>query len=87
MMGCILVIVSILVPRGVILLLAVFTNWLQLSFTSLIWPVLGFLILPYTTLAYVGAMMYNNHTVSGVWFIIILAAVLADISGQRKLKR
>jgi hypothetical protein len=50
-----------------------FSDWLSRAFDSWIVPVLGFFLLPWTTLAY--AFMWNSgaHGVNGFeWFLVIL---------------
>ena len=36
--------------------------------------------MPFTTLAYMAAMLNNDHRVSGWWIVLIVIAVLADLS-------
>lgn len=78
-MGCALVAVALMVPRAVMVFLWVLTNWFGRAFDGLLWPVLGFLFMPYTTLAYVAAIVYNNHSVSGGWLVLVVVAVLVDL--------
>jgi hypothetical protein len=64
------------------ILIAVFTNWFSSAFNSALWPILGFLFMPYTTLAYMATMLNNNHSASGGWLALIIVAALFDVGGQ-----
>jgi hypothetical protein len=44
-----------------------------------LWPALGFLFMPYTTLAYMWAVLNNNKMVNGLWLVVVVIAVLADL--------
>jgi len=75
-------IVAVFFPRLVIILIALFTNWFNAAFNNLLWPVIGFFFMPYTTLAYMAAMLNNNHTVTGGWLVLVIVAALFDLGGQ-----
>ena len=77
-MPCLLGCLSLLFPRLVILLLAIFSTAMSRSFDHWLWPVLGFLFMPYTTLAVVLAMTQNG-SIDGVYLVVVIVAVLADI--------
>jgi hypothetical protein len=64
------------------ILIAIFTNWFSAAFNTVLWPLLGFVFMPYTTLAYMAAMLNNNHAVSGGWLVLVIVAVLVDLGGQ-----
>ena len=79
-MPCLLVILALLLPRLTIFLVWMFTDWLQRAFTGALLPILGFLFVPYTTLAYMAAMINNHNSVSGFWLVVVIVAVLVDLS-------
>ncbi len=81
-MPCLLPILAVFFPRFVMILIAVFTNWFSSAFNSALWPILGFLFMPYTTLAYMATMLNNNHSASGGWLALIIVAALFDVGGQ-----
>ena|SRR5581483_5741483 len=74
-----LVVVSIISPRVSLLLIAVLRSaWLYNAFETKIWPVMGFLLMPYTTLAY---MVVKNSDFSSGWSVVLLLlAALIDFS-------
>jgi len=65
-------------PRLALFVLWLFTDLLSRSFESWLVPLLGFFLLPWTTLAY-AAMWASSDGVNGFeWFIVVLA-FLVDI--------
>lgn len=77
-MGCLLVGVAFFFPRLAILLLSIFTTYIGRAYDAMIWPILGFFFMPYTTLAYAAAK--NQHgSVDGLWLVLVVVAVLADL--------
>jgi hypothetical protein len=79
-MGCLLAIVGLLLPRVAIVLVFLFTRWLQSAFATWIWPVLGFIFLPYTTLAYTAGAVNTGGNLTAGWIILIVVAVIADVA-------
>ena len=78
-MGCVLAIIALITPRIVMIFIRLLTPWFQQSYDTAIWPVLGWLFMPYTTLAYMAAMLNNHRTVDGWWLALVVVAVLVDI--------
>jgi hypothetical protein len=74
---------SVFVPRLVLFFIWLLSNWFSLSYKTVVWPVLGFLFMPYTTLAYMGAMLKNGGNLSGWWLALFVITVLIDL-GQFK---
>jgi hypothetical protein len=78
-MGCLLALVALLLPRLAIVLIFLFTNWLHTAYATWIVPLLGFLFMPYTTLAYMYVVLNLGRPFTLVGWLIILLAVLLDI--------
>jgi len=77
-MPCLIVLIAFFFPRVVIAVLALLTNYMATAYQTLIWPLLGFFFLPYTTLAYAWAK--NSHgSVDGIYLIVVIIAVLVDL--------
>jgi hypothetical protein len=78
-MPCLLGCLAIAAPRLVIVLLVIFTNYIGRAFNdAVLWPLLGFVFLPLTTLAY--AWVINTHgQISGVYVIVMILAILFDL--------
>jgi hypothetical protein len=87
-MGCFLALLALISPRLVLFLLWVFDDIIGRAFDSWVLPVLGFFLLPWTTLAYVAFWDWGTgREVTGFeWFFVVLA-FLIDLSslggGQR----
>jgi len=86
-MPCLPLIIAVFFPRLVMICIAIFTPWFGAAFDTLLWPILGFLFMPYTTLAYMAAMLNNHHTVSGGWLALVIFAALVDVGGQGRSAR
>ena len=89
-MGCLVVLFALISPRLALFLLWLFGDLLDRAFDEWWLPLLGFFILPWTTLAY--AVMWSAGTteVTGFeWFIVGFGFIL-DIrswSNSGKLER
>ena len=77
-MGCIYLVLALAVPRVLMVLAFLLTDWFGRAFVTRLWPFLGFVFMPYTTLAYMAAMLNNNHTLSGGWLAIFIVAIVVD---------
>jgi len=77
-MCCFLTSLFLLGPRAAILVWWLINpvRW-QLTFDTWIWPLLGFIFLPWTTLMYVLVALPNG--IVGFDWILLALAVLADI--------
>jgi hypothetical protein len=79
-MPCLLLILVVAFPRIVLAVLFFFSNYLGRAYHGLILPLLGFLFLPLTTLAYAW-MVNSRQPLEGVNLLILLIAVVVDIGG------
>jgi hypothetical protein len=79
-MPCLLLILFLAFPRIALLLLFIFSNYLQRAYHGLILPLLGFLFLPLTTLAYAW-MVNTRQPTTGVNLLILIIAVVIDVGG------
>jgi hypothetical protein len=78
--ACFLGLGGLFIPRIVLFLLWLFTDYLQTAFDSFLWPLLGFFFLPTTTLAWAWAVNTRpSHTVAGVHLVIVVIALLVDL--------
>ena len=77
-MCCVLALLAFLGPRLVLILLWLFTNYLSRAFDSLLLPLLGFLFLPWTTIAW--AIAQNElGGLNGLGLLVVILGVLADV--------
>ena len=80
-MGCLLALLALISPRLVLFLLWIFDDILSRAFDTWIVPLLGFFLLPWTTLAYVAFWDWGSgrHVTGFEWFFVVLAFLL-DLS-------
>jgi hypothetical protein len=77
MMACLVVLLALISPRVALIAMWLFSDLLSDAFDSWIVPLLGFFVLPWTTLAYAGMWGAGSNEVYGFeWFIVGLAFVL-----------
>lgn len=79
-MPCLAILLALLVPRVAMVLIFLFTRWFEAAFATWLWPLLGFIFLPYTTLAYMLAVLNTGGVITLGWLVLIIVAVLVDIS-------
>ena len=64
-------------PRLALFVLFLFTDLLSRAFDSWVLPLLGFFLLPWTTLAYAAMWASSTNGVTGFeWFIVVLAFLI-----------
>jgi uncharacterized oligopeptide transporter (OPT) family protein len=77
-MPCLLLLLTLAFPRLAIVLLYLFSNFLERAYHSLLLIVLGFIFLPITTIVY--AWVVNSHEpVQGIYLIAVVVSVLLDL--------
>jgi hypothetical protein len=86
-MPLLLVLLALLTPRIMILVLWLFTNWLDGMFTSSLWPIVGFIFLP-TTLLWFTAVQHWFGGVWSLWPIVgLIISFAIDVSPVRERRR
>ena len=77
-MCCVLLLLALVGPRIAIVVLWLFTDYLSRAFDTFLWPLLGFLFLPWTTIAF--AIARNAFGgLDGIGLLIVIVGFLADI--------
>ncbi len=79
-MPCLLLILFVLFPRIALLLLFFFTHYLSRAYHGFLIPLIGFIFLPLTTLAYAW-MVNSGQAIAGINLIILVVAVVIDVGG------
>ncbi|MEH3052800.1 MAG: hypothetical protein PGN13_02185 [Patulibacter minatonensis] len=90
-MPCFIALLALISPRVALVALAIFSDLPSRAMDGILLPLLGFFLLPWTTLAFILMWDLGTHEVAGFeWFIVIIA-FLADLgaygggaSGRRK---
>ena len=79
--GCLLALLALISPRLVLFLLWIFSDVLSRAYDSWIIPLLGFFLLPWTTLTYAAMWDWGSgrHVTGIEWFFVVLAFLL-DLS-------
>ena len=85
-MGCIVVLLALFSPRLALFFIWLFGDLLSRAFDAWYVPLLGFFLLPWTTLAYAVMWSSGNRVEGFDWFIVILA-FLVDISAYSQSGR
>lgn len=80
---CFVALVLVLSPRIVMILIRLMTPWFATAFDTTLWPVLGWLVLPWTTLVYLLFMHYNDHQLGTAGIVAIVIAVVVDLGGTK----
>lgn len=85
-MGCLVVLVALISPRLALVATWLFADILSRSMDGWALPLLGFFVLPWTTLAWAWMWRSGSEVGGFEWFLVILA-FFADLSsyagGQR----
>lgn len=77
-MGCLYVIIALISPRLLLFVLWLFTPYVQPNaFNTLLWPLLGLIFLPWTTLAVVWG--YNSGGFGPLHIAAIVIGVFLDL--------
>jgi hypothetical protein len=88
-MGCIVALFALISPRLALVATWLFTDVLGRAFEGALVPLLGFFLLPWTTLAYAWMWAVGYAGVAGFeWFIVIVAFVadLGSYAGGRRAR-
>ena len=76
-MACLVVLLAFISPRLALFAIFLFSDLLSRAFDSWFVPLLGFFLLPWTTLAYAVMWSASSNEVNGFeWFIVILAFLI-----------
>lgn len=76
-MGCLVALLALLSPRLALFALWIFSDVLSRAYDDWIVPLLGFFLLPWTTLAYAAFWSISSNGVLGFeWFFVVLAFLI-----------
>ena len=79
--GCLFALLAVLSPRAALIILWLFTPLVQTVFEDhWLWPLLGLLFLPFTTLMYLLAVGALGPTIFWGWVMVLFGLVM-DVRG------
>ena len=78
-MVAILVIISLIVPRLLIIGVWIFSGWFKGVFATWYWPLLGFFFMPHTMLWYSAVQNWFEGKWDFLQIFILILAVLMDL--------
>ena len=88
-MPCLIGCLALTTPRLAIILVVIFSDYIGRAYDTVLWPLLGFVFMPLTTLAYAWAINVRG-SVDGIHLVIVVLAVLVDlgvIGGSSRARR
>ena len=89
-MPCLVALLAFISPRLALIAVWLGSDWLSRSFDGVLLPLIGFFMLPWTTLAWAGMWAYGTNEVAGFEWAVVVVAFLADIGavgGSRGLRK
>lgn len=78
-MPCCIGVFALVAPRVAIVLVVLFSDYLGEAYRTVLWPFLGFLFAPLTTLAYAWAKHAGHGSVEGFPLAVVVLALLVDL--------
>lgn len=79
--GCLLALLAAFTPRLALFIFWVFTPYVTRAYSSFIWPLLGIIFLPFTTLIY--ALLWTPGVgVTGWEWLLVGLGVVLDLSSH-----
>jgi hypothetical protein len=85
-MPCLIALLALISPRLALFAIWVFSNLLSRAFESWAVPLIGFFLLPWTTLAYALMWDSSNRVYGFEWFIVALG-FLFDLASYSRVER
>lgn len=76
-----LILLGLIAPRVTIVVLWLFTNYLQRAFDSFVWPLLGFFFLPATTLS-IAIARVSLDGIEGWGLALVIFGVFIDLGSH-----
>jgi hypothetical protein len=88
--GCFVVLFALISPRLALFVIWLFSDLLSRAYDEWVIPLLGFFLLPWTTLAFAVMWSFDDGVAGFDWFVVVLA-FLVDVGvfrgGERHRRR
>src|SRR5215212_538309 len=78
-MPCLIALLALISPRLALFFVWIFSDLLSRAYDSWIVPLLGFFLLPWTTLAYAAFWDIGSNGVEGIEWLFVILAFLIDL--------
>ena len=85
-MPCLVALLALVSPRLALFVIWVFSNLLSRAFESWVVPLIGFFLLPWTTLAYAAMWSSSDRVYGFEWFVVALG-FLFDLASYSRVER
>lgn len=79
-MPCLAALLALVSPRLALFVLWLFSDMLDRAYEGWLLPLVGFFLLPWTTLAYAVMWDLGTRTVDGAEWLVVLLALVADLA-------
>ncbi|MGA7397153.1 MAG: hypothetical protein WBW62_06860 [Solirubrobacterales bacterium] len=83
-MGCLVPLFALISPRLALFVVLLFTDWISRAMDGWIVPILGFFLLPWTTLGWVFMWNTGSRGVDGFEWVIVIFAFVVDIMSYKQ---
>jgi len=77
-MPCLPLLLGLAFPRLVLVCMLLFTNMLSRTFHGLLFPLLGFIFLPITTVVYT-LLVTSGYPTGGLYLVALIICAVADL--------
>ena len=77
-MPCLVGCLALAMPRFAIIVVVIFSDYIGRAYQAALWPFIGFLFMPLTTLAYAWAIN-SRGSVAGIHLVVVVLAALIDL--------
>jgi hypothetical protein len=85
-MPCLVALLALISPRLALFVIWLFSDLLSRAFESWAVPLIGFFLLPWTTLAYAAMWSSSDRVYGFEWFIVALGFVF-DLASYSRVER
>jgi hypothetical protein len=85
--GCLVVLLALISPRLALVAVWLLTDILSRAFDNALLPLIGFFLLPWTTLVYAGMWELGTNGVNGFEVVLVVLAFLADLGAYGNARR
>jgi hypothetical protein len=86
-MGCLVILLALISPRLALVAVWLLTDILGRAYENALLPLIGFFLLPWTTLVFAGMWELGTNGVKGFEIALVVLAFLADLGAYGNARR